>query len=340
MNYPFEFSESDLYDLSLTIANQYAKYSRLKVLNIFNGKLYCEVESITGLTTWDFSINFNDKGRLTGAYTVISDNLDSLIPDQYARDISNYISKLRTKITCPFCGEIHRIRLDTTLFNCAACSHELFVHDDYSVVDNTTEREKIRKAFLHVEKLSIKFAAVLFFVIAVLVLFSWIRSFRDIGYSSDELIGMNYLTVKGKFAERGFYNVKINPIDDLNISQIDQEDIVSTVLVNDKDHFEKKDKVQKNVPIIITYHSLKKVRLPISSKDAIGKNYEEIVNLLDAAGYTNITTKPEKDLTIGLFGREDAIKEMMVGDDSKAEQNTMYRIDTPIIVKYHKFKDR
>ena len=43
------------------------------------------------LSTWSFSIDFNDDGRLTGNYTVLSDNMDSTIPQRLAKEISKEI---------------------------------------------------------------------------------------------------------------------------------------------------------------------------------------------------------------------------------------------------------
>ena len=43
-----------------------------------------EVGSISGLSTWSAEIDFNDYGRLTGAYWLLSENPDSLIPEHFA----------------------------------------------------------------------------------------------------------------------------------------------------------------------------------------------------------------------------------------------------------------
>lgn len=43
------------------------------------------------LSTWSFSIDFNDDGQLTGNYTVLSENDDSAIPQKLATEISKEI---------------------------------------------------------------------------------------------------------------------------------------------------------------------------------------------------------------------------------------------------------
>jgi len=43
------------------------------------------------LSTWSFTIDFNDDGQLTGVYTIISENYDSNIPQRLAEEIAKEI---------------------------------------------------------------------------------------------------------------------------------------------------------------------------------------------------------------------------------------------------------
>ena len=52
------------------------------------------VESTTGLSTWDFWLNFNDQGHLTGYYYLYSDNDDSRIPEVIGDYIQQQVKEL------------------------------------------------------------------------------------------------------------------------------------------------------------------------------------------------------------------------------------------------------
>lgn len=51
------------------------------------------VKSQSGITEWNFSIDFNDYGKITGKYWISSDNSDSQIPKKIAESIKAEIYK-------------------------------------------------------------------------------------------------------------------------------------------------------------------------------------------------------------------------------------------------------
>lgn len=74
------------------IAYKALKRIKKKKIEIsFDGAIiYGRVLSQSGLSTWNFSIDFNDYGHITGRCWVYSGNRDSNIPDSYA----NYMREL------------------------------------------------------------------------------------------------------------------------------------------------------------------------------------------------------------------------------------------------------
>ena len=54
--------------------------------------VYGTVRSQSGLSDWGFSIDFNDYGKLTGAYWLSTDNNDSNIPKTVAKRIAEQIN--------------------------------------------------------------------------------------------------------------------------------------------------------------------------------------------------------------------------------------------------------
>lgn len=66
---------------------------RLSETHIDGAILYGTVLSKSGISTWRFSIDFNDYGHITGRYWVSSDNNDSDIPLAIANRIKTYIEQ-------------------------------------------------------------------------------------------------------------------------------------------------------------------------------------------------------------------------------------------------------
>ena len=53
---------------------------RLKVLEIDGPVVRCSVRSASGISTWEFSLDFNDYGNITGECWMETDNEESTIP--------------------------------------------------------------------------------------------------------------------------------------------------------------------------------------------------------------------------------------------------------------------
>lgn len=71
--------------------------NRLVDLTINGPIVHGTVRSLTGLTNWDFTIDFNDYGHLTGTYWIFTENSDSQIPYLLANQIQTDI------INFPYC---------------------------------------------------------------------------------------------------------------------------------------------------------------------------------------------------------------------------------------------
>lgn len=93
------------------------------------------VKSNSGLSTWNFAIDFNDNGHLTGNYYILFQNSDSIIPTVVAQSIQSSIKNasilpaqdnkppIDPKLAryCPQCGQ--KRRCETARF-CPHCGHQ------------------------------------------------------------------------------------------------------------------------------------------------------------------------------------------------------------------------
>lgn len=118
--FPCEFSDELPEALFYQIVQQEAKkIKRIKNVNQNGSDVYCDVISQSGITTWSFSLDFNDYGHLTGNFWYSSDNDDSDIPLILGRRIKSAIEIfLESRRTCPFC---HKYIVDYNSVFCPFC---------------------------------------------------------------------------------------------------------------------------------------------------------------------------------------------------------------------------
>ncbi len=159
-----------------------------------------------------------------------------------------------------------------------------------------------------------------------------------IGVDSSSLISIDYLDAKNTIEKAGFTNVYTQPINDLDINHIKFENTVKSITVNGVNHFESKDRFPYDTKIIITYHIIKEINLPISSRKATEKNYEDLNKMLENAGFVNITLKPEYDLITGWITKDGSVESVTINGDDSFSTLDSYRPDAEIIIVYHTFK--
>ncbi len=100
--------------------------------------VYGVVQSQSGISEWNFKLDFNDYGHITGTYWLSSDNDDSNIPERFGdlirSAINNYSSEddeeegdepeyeFIRKGYCPYCGK--KKSVSNAIF-CSYCGKRL-----------------------------------------------------------------------------------------------------------------------------------------------------------------------------------------------------------------------
>lgn len=89
-----ELTREDFREIAIRVAKP---IKRLKV-SVEDEFVIGEVRTTSGINTWDFKLDFNDYGRITGRYWFrYFGNSDSQIPDSYAKQLKSAIEEhLRT----------------------------------------------------------------------------------------------------------------------------------------------------------------------------------------------------------------------------------------------------
>lgn len=112
---PCDLSEGITEDDLLKMAMRARRGIKRPISVDVNGPMvFGTVRSQSGISEWDFSVDFNDWGHITGSYWIDSENDNSSIPRLIADRISDSISDRLTEIEeekqtspfayCPECG--------------------------------------------------------------------------------------------------------------------------------------------------------------------------------------------------------------------------------------------
>ena len=162
----------------------------------------------------------------------------------------------------------------------------------------------------------------------------------EVGFSNDDIIGLNYEDAISTIKESGFTNVYSHAEYDLGIEDIQKEYIVTDVSIRGDSSFEDEDKYPYDARVELIYHVVKSIPIPVSAKDGKKMLCEELVSTLEEAGFVNITTEADCDLITGWITKEGSVEEISIGGDIKFPQNASYRPDVEIVITYHAFKEK
>jgi hypothetical protein len=66
----------------------------LNGLDIDNGAISVTVISQSGISKWEFELDFNDYGKITGQYWLSTENYDSEIPERLGDSIQEAINNV------------------------------------------------------------------------------------------------------------------------------------------------------------------------------------------------------------------------------------------------------
>ena len=169
--------------------------------------------------------------------------------------------------------------------------------------------------------------------------------------ASKDLTGENYESVVSSIKAMGFTRVKEVPLEDLSNEIIHKSGTVSEVSIDGVTKFSAGEIFDKSAEVIVSYHSLKpqptpspepqagdgQVKISVKPKDLKGKDYQEVLAILQEMGFTNITTKPLGDLKKGWIYDDGEVKEVSIGGETKFSLDDIFDADVEIIITYHSF---
>ena len=159
--------------------------------------------------------------------------------------------------------------------------------------------------------------------------------------NSHDMIGLYYEEVIEKLQESGFCWIQEFPIQDLGVESIQQENKVTEVKIGWKSTFTADAQMPSNFPIRVTYHTVKLIQVPVSSKDVKGKPYTEIFKTFSDAGFINIKLVTDYDIITGWISSENEIEKITIDGDKRFSIDEKFRPDAEVVITYHALrKDR
>ena len=311
---------------------------RLTVLKVDGTIIYGTVQSCSGITEWNFSIDFNDYGHITGQYWINSDNDDSVIPETIAQKVSS-------NIVLFLAGDVDLIIKDGRHTN---ANKENVDYGEYlkkleTIKSQAEAKRKLERKRKTIKKIKYCFIlAILIFLIGITI-FAYYKYTEhqksiEVGISSTYAVGKDYQTIVNDLENNGFTNIHTYPDYDLEYENISQENTISEIEIHGKNFFDESSRYPYDSNIYIKYHMVKNICLPISAKEAKKMNYNELTKLLSESGFVNIKTQAEYDLITGWINKDGSVDEITINGETKFTKNSTYRPDVEILITYHTFE--
>ena len=157
-------------------------------------------------------------------------------------------------------------------------------------------------------------------------------------YDSEDLIGTNYESVETQLRASGFENVSSKEIPDLKITQKEKENIVTDVIIRNKMKFSAETKFLPSEKITVVYHTLEKIYAPLTSKEAKGMQYADVVKQFEEKGFQNVKVEPIYDIITGWIKKDGEIESVSINGSKDFTVNTSYNVDAEVVINYHTLK--
>jgi len=178
---------------------------------------------------------------------------------------------------------------------------------------------------------------------------------HKVGTNSEDFKKKNYRTVINDLKNAGFYNFDYSLIEDAGF--LTKKNTVEEVSINGDTLFYSDDSFDEDARIAISIHIDKKdktaietelypdsgrVVMPLSAKEIVGKDYKQIAQRLEDAGFTNVVLYPHADIKDGfnpLKKKEGEIQTVTINGSTDFKKNYSYDKDVLIRIIYHTHVD-
>ncbi len=312
-------SEPEFAEVAIKAAK---KIKRVKNISVSGPTVCGEVESQSGISTWDFYVDFNDYGHITGKYWIRSENDDSSIPRRIGEMISEQLLQLTHAETAQ--------TVEDDFYDSDDDVDKPIADENTANALQTKKKRKGHIVFILLTLLcSVGFLTYNYWQYSKLIF---------VGSASSSFNNQDYSDAYEVLTGAGFSNIYLNEIFDLTYDQKENEGRILSVIIDGADSFASSDKFPYDAKVIISYHGLKPVVTPVTSKGAKGVNYIDIQTAFNDAGFVNIVLEPIPDIVLGWFVKDGEVDAVLVNGESKYSEGAQYRPDVEVVIKYHTLK--
>ena len=302
-NTPCRFSDGITWEEFASRADKEGgRISRIRKLKVVGPIVYCTVESQTGYSKWDFSVDFNDWGHITGVRWLQTENLDSTIPNYLGSSIAEEIRRLLRNRNISLMDYSNYVDENKNLGTITGLS--------WGRAPTIIKRIFSKKRYVRCK------------------------------FGSKELAGEHAYVVASLLKKNGFKYVQAVPIKDIDRNSNKFIYEVEAVAVSGSGGIAKGDILLENEAVVMTYHAKKEIEIPYSAKFFKRRNYIEVKEELYRTGFSNIRDRKIRDLTTEWIIKNGAVEQILVNVDGKEipmSRGCPYEYDVEVIVTYHTF---
>lgn len=82
------------------------------------------------------------------------------------------------------------------------------------------------------------------------------------------------------------------------------------------------------------------IESPLSAKDCKNKNYNDIKEKFESAGFTNVETKPLGDMIVGILSTENEVKRVEIDGTSSFDKGDSFDKSAKVVISYHSYPEK
>ena len=152
--------------------------------------------------------------------------------------------------------------------------------------------------------------------------------------AANDYINNDYRDVETHLKEIGFHNIAFKELNDLNSERKDEHGKVESISINQYENFKADDVFKEDALIVIEYHSMKKIKLPLTLKEIRYLDASNVTKHFEDVGFENVKIEEVYDLeeeNLNAFENELKIN----GGKVEREQDA-YPCDSEVMIIVHR----
>lgn len=179
--------------------------------------------------------------------------------------------------------------------------------------------------------------------IAMLLLLAACDSTVKVSSSAGDYLTKDYEEAVAELQAAGFTNIEAMPDEDLTSTTIVNDGLIKTISIDGRTNFAAGEKFSPEAPVVISYHTIHKIRVPLRVDELQQFDYETVADYFTYAGFTDVEITTVNDLDPDELEGE-YINEVQINGSNEFQDTDVIPFDAEIIIirhlPYEKYKMR